>query len=82
MLRALVVLLLLVLVGPAAAEPNAITFGSERYVQAFGDSKPGGQLLVEFVRPGETVARWRKLVTIHRFPAAADTASVDALLGN
>ena len=40
--------------------------------QAFQDTKPSGQLLVEFVRAGETVETWRKLVTIHRFPAGAN----------
>ena len=73
MLRALAFLASLLLATlPAVAEPHAITFGGERYVQAFQDTKPGGHLLVEFVRAGETVETWRKLVTIHRFPAGAN----------
>ena len=73
MLRALAFLASLFLVPlPVVAEPHAITFAGERYVQAFQDTKPSGQLLVEFVRAGETVETWSKLVTIHRFPAAAN----------
>jgi hypothetical protein len=73
MLRAFAFLASLLLATlPVAAEPNAITFGGERYAYAFQDTKRSGQLLVEFVRAGETVETWRKLVTLHRFPAAAN----------
>lgn len=73
MLRVLAFLASLLLAAlPAAAEPPAVTFGGESYVRAFQDTKPSGQLLVEFVRAGETVETWRKLVTIHRFPTVAN----------
>jgi hypothetical protein len=75
MLRVLAFLAsLLVASLPVAAEPRAVTFGGESYVWAFQDTKPSGQLLVEFVRAGETVETWGKLVTIHRFPAVANDA--------
>lgn len=71
MLRSLLLLALLLLAPlGAAAEPQAIAFGGERYLRAFQDTKPNGQQLVEFVRAGETVETWKKLVSIHRFPAS------------
>ena len=72
MLRALAFLAsLLVATLPVAAEPRAVTFGGESYVWAFQDTKPSGQLLVEFVRAGETVASRRSRTIPSRWSRAS-----------
>jgi hypothetical protein len=71
MLRSFLLLALLAIApSVAAGDQRAIIFGGERYVRAFKDTKSNGQMLVEFVRAGEALESWKKLVTLHRFPAA------------
>lgn len=62
--------LLTVATAGAMAEQATIAFGGERFVRAHQDIRGNGQQLVEFVRDGETLQTWQKLVGVHRFPAA------------
>jgi hypothetical protein len=63
-----------------AEEPGLVVFGGEDYRIVHRDVHAEGNSLVEFVREGEKIERWSKLVAFHRFPDTAASPK-DAALG-
>ena len=71
----LVVLCLLVPLAAARAGGDTIKFGGEIYKRGFADLDNPVAPVVEFVRKGDTVANWGKLIGYFHFPKAGDAAS-------
>ena len=74
--RSVIPALLWLLVGllPADAGSAAVDFGGERFINQFeGPTKTGR--LVEFVRAGETVKTWTKLVGFYSYPDLGNDAT-------
>ena len=59
------------LVAPVAGAQPSVTFDGERYVMR-GDARGAAIPLVEYVRPGESLQSWTRLVAIRHFAKLDD----------
>lgn len=62
-----------------AALAETLEFDGEQYVRQFASNQPELRLL-EFVRPGETLKNWTKLLGLRHFKALDDPAATAAAL--
>jgi len=82
MTRLVTLLLLLVALSCAHAQPASFDFGGERFVKKFDASKPPNSQ-IEFGLPDEPIEAWTRLVTVHAFPNGGnDAARAAANLAN
>jgi hypothetical protein len=63
----------------ALAQPAAVTFDGERYVQRF-EQRQGDVRVVEYTRERESLKDWTRLVAVRHFPQVRDPKAAAANL--
>jgi hypothetical protein len=51
---------------------NKTSFDGETYYLAFSSKQPGQGFMNEYVREGETLKDWKKMVGVHHYPAISN----------